>query len=40
VLLRPANRSTICTFESHRETAEIYYITEGGKDEQIEGVKV
>lgn len=41
-----ASRSTVCTSESHmdiaafsRATAEIYYIKEGGKDEQIEGGK-
>jgi hypothetical protein len=46
-LFRPTSRSAVSAFESHRDvaafsraTAEIYYIKEGGKDEQIEGVKV
>jgi hypothetical protein len=46
-LLRATNRSSLCTFERHRDvaafgraTAAIYYIKEGGKDEQIEGVTV
>lgn len=42
----PTSRSPVCAFESHvdvaafsRATAEIYYIKEGGRDEQIEAGK-
>lgn len=45
-LFSPTSRSSVCAFESHmdvaafsRATAEIYYIKEGGRDEQIEGGK-
>jgi hypothetical protein len=45
-LFSPTSRSTVFTSESptdvaafSRATAEIYYIKEGGRDEQIEGVR-